>query len=191
MHPTITFQEYLNLEDFSSHRNEYIDGQLLPLDTLSIDHCIINGNLKAILKKEQERLQNYTVYDGKTKVYIEHSNSCVYPDLMVVTEKPQCFSGNPNIVKNPSLVIEVLSTDSEDYDWGNKFQQYKNIPSLTEYILVDQYKPVVEVLRKVSPNTWDMFYISGSSKAFQIECIPLLLELKEIYKNAQWLSPFG
>ncbi|MEN0051446.1 MAG: Uma2 family endonuclease, partial [Bacteroidota bacterium] len=96
---------------------------------------------------------------------------------------------DPNAVTNPILVVEVLSKSTERYDRGDKFHKYCSLPSFKEYILIDQYKPVVDILYREDIKYWKMATAIGLEESFYIHTLDLTLQMKNLYQGTQKLNP--
>ena len=78
------------------------------------------------------------------KIRIDSEDTTVYPDALVICEKPEFWNGREDIIVNPFVIVEVLSKSTQNYDRGEKFMLYQRLPSLKEYIVVEQHTPLVE-----------------------------------------------
>jgi Uma2 family endonuclease len=82
---------------------------------------------------------------------------------------------------NPVLIVEVLSDSTRDYDRGRKFQHYRKLPSLVEYLMIDQDEPHVELCTRRPENHWDFVEFDGLTQSLQLTSIGCTLPLAEIY----------
>jgi len=87
---------------------------------------------------------------------------------------------------NPTLIAEVLSDSTEAYDRGKKFENYRKIPSLREYLLVSQKEPVVERFTKQANGDWLLHEVSGMESSVELVSLELTLELSDIYANVEF-----
>lgn len=78
------------------------------------------------------------------KIAVKTASSFVYPDLSIVCEGRQFLDGRKDIVSNPSVLIQMLSPATKNFDYGEKFMLYRQIPSLQEYILISSMEMRVE-----------------------------------------------
>ncbi len=177
----VTFKEYLNIEAAGEVKYEFHDGVIVSLAGGSIEHGIISGNsflaLAEALKGKQGACRPL---NSDVKLHIEASNKYLYPDVMVGSlEKAK---HNPHSVKNPTVIIEVLSKSTESYDRGDKFFMYKKIPALKEYILIDQKEPIIDIYEKKA-DLWKISRIEGLGKTLLIPSLKIELKIKDIYKD--------
>lgn len=130
-------QEYLDVERESTTRHEYTAGIVYAMAGGSEQHNLIMGNVYASLHGQLRRRQ-CTIYPSDMKVAILSVPRYTYPDISVVCGQAQFLDGKRDTLLNPTILIEVLSPSTEKQDRGPKFKQYWTIPSLREYILIDQ-----------------------------------------------------
>ena len=123
------------------------------------------------------------VYNSDQKIYIEAANVVVYPDALVICEKPIFWNGREDLIVNPLVVVEVLSESTRRYDKGDKFLLYKQAPTLREYVTVEQKKPLVESWFRLEKNTWDNSFQTDISQSFELRSIGVSISLSDIYEN--------
>ena len=104
-----------------------------------------------------------------------------YPDLSIVCGDPLLIQGRPDTLTNPIILIEVLSDATREYDRGQKFTLYKEIPTLREYVLVEQDELLVETFR-LSGSTWESRSYDNLQAAATLECVSVTIPLLEIYR---------
>lgn len=115
-----TPEEYLELEEKAEFKNEYRDGEIVAMTGGTTNHNEIAGNLYAHLKFGL-RSKNYRVYIGDVRVWIPRYRQYTYPDVMVIEGEPIYTEKGTTTVMNPSLIAEVLSPSTQNYDQGDKF----------------------------------------------------------------------
>ena len=130
-------QEYLSHERASSIRHEYIAGAICAMAGGSEQHNLIVGNVYASVHSQLRRRQ-CTVYPSDMRVLIPTIPRYTYPDVSIVCGAAQFEDSRRDTLVNPTIIIEVLSPSTEKYDRGAKFKHYWSLPSVQEYILVDQ-----------------------------------------------------
>ncbi len=179
-----TLDEYLDLETVSEIRNEYINGEIIPMPGGTPEHNQIAGNLYAHLNFALKR-QPYRVFVTDQRLWIPKKNIYTYPDVMVTPRELHLQEGRADSITNPIAIAEVLSKSTRDYDHGEKFSAYRTIPSFREYLLIDQYSIHVEHYSKTNTNQWLLseyedpdFVLSFTSFEFQIS-------LKDIYDEVE------
>jgi Uma2 family endonuclease len=182
-----TPEEYLELEEKSEYKNEYRDGEIIPMTGGTTNHNKLALNLATSLNLALDDL-DYEVYIGDVKLWIPRYREFTYPDVMVIEDEPIYYSTNTTIVTNPLLIAEVLSKSTKDYDRGDKFLYYRSIPEFKEYILIDQYKYYVMQYVKNNKNQWLLTEYETEDAIFKLASINLELSLKQLYKKNNFLE---
>ncbi|GBF80036.1 Uma2 family endonuclease [Aphanothece sacrum] len=121
-----TPEEYLTQEELSDFRNEYIDGEIIPMTGGTQNHNEIAGNFYTSLKVAL-RGQNYKVYITDLRLWIPNYRVYTYPDIMVIKGQPILVENRQDNVTNPTLIIEILSKSTKNYDQGDKFDYYSSL----------------------------------------------------------------
>jgi len=178
----ITVEEYLREEDKSQIRHEFVDGRIYAMTGSTDAHNQICGNLFAFL---HQRLQGTgcRIYMNDMKVRIDATNCFYYPDLMVTCEP---YDARSVYKKQPSLVIEVLSRSTRNIDSREKLIAYKTLDSLTEYLVVSQFKQAVILYRREG-NVWQSTeWLTGTE--IELRAIPgdtVMLPVSTVYKDTE------
>ena len=129
---------------------------------------------------------NLIVSNSDTKIRIERYNKFVYPDAVVICEKPEFYQNRKDIITNPLLIVEVLSYSTKDYDRTTKYEYYRTIPSFKEYVLVHQDSKHVSVYTKQADNTWLIRDYDGDNATailYALHNCPL--SLKRLYRGLE------
>lgn len=181
--------EYLEFEESSEVKNEYEAGRIMAMSGGTLNHGIIGNNINTELNNSLKKkgLKCITI-NGDVRVWIEKADSFVYPDAMVVCGKIETYENDNNAVINPTLIVEVLSKSTGSYDRGDKFHKYCSLPSFKEYVLIDQNKPVIDVLFKEDSSYWKMATTIGLDKSITLNSIDCEIKLSDIYQNTQGLK---
>src|ERR1044072_62463 len=151
----VTPEEYLAAERLSETRSEYLDGGVYPMTGASLNHgrIVINVATELVI---QLRGRTCEVLVTDIKVRLQESRKFFYPDVLILCDKPQFHDKRKDIITNPVLVIEVLSPSTEAFDRGAKFQAYRTLESLKEYLLVSQETPLVEQYVRGGDGKWTL-----------------------------------
>ena len=148
-----TAEEYLAYERASFDRHEFLFKTIIPKDDSSHSHSIVSGNIAAqlwcFLKGKKQR-----VFKTNMRTRNPLNQSYFYPDVVVSDGAPIFADGLNDILINPVLIIEVLSPTTAVYDKTDKFVACKSIPTLREYVLVNQSECDVEIYRRNADETW-------------------------------------
>ena len=120
------------------------------------------------------------------RLFVEASGLYTYPDIMVTCEKPKLkkYKGLENLT-NPTLIIEVLSPSTADYDKGAKFDHYRTIESLQEYVLVWQDKKRVALYTKQSDDSWLLRDFIGAKAEIELKSIECKIAVEDIYEKVE------
>lgn len=112
-----------------------------------------------------------------------------YPDLVIVCGEPQYHDKKGDVLLNPSVIFELLSPSTENYDRGEKFLRYtNNIESLTDYILISQDEPSIEHFSKQTDKSLTKNEIEGINSRFFLPTIEAEISLAELYETKTSLS---
>lgn len=180
-----TPEEYLELEEKAEVRNEYIDGEIKPMTGGTTNHNKIAGNF---YKKFPDSIdgQNYDIYINDVKLWLPKYRIYTYPDVMVIKGEPIYEGSGTTKIINPSLIVEVLSNSTKNYDKGDKFKYYRSIPSFQEYILIDQYSFAVEQYAKQSQGQWLFKEYEGKDAILNLDSVKLEMSFKDIYARVEF-----
>lgn len=183
----LTPQQYLEQERKAELRSEYFDGQLLAKTGSSADHCTIVGNI-AVGIRQQFRNRSCEVFMNMMRIKVIKSSSYFYPDVVAVCGKPQFEDNEQDVLLNPTMIVEVLSPSTENYDRGTKFEHYRTIDSLTDYLLVAQDKIHVEHYFRQSDRSWLFSEYKSANDELQIASIGCELLVAEVYEKVDFQS---
>ena len=182
-----SIEEYLEFEAKSELRHEYEDGLILEMSGGSINHGRICGNAYAGLRHRlRDKNADCEAFPDNVKVRLEAINQFVYPDTMVVCGKVERSDKDPESIINPRVVVEVLSKSTVDYDRGDKFHKYMQLESFREYILIDQYRFVVETFYKNEQGFWEISRVTGEEGELYIKSFDFSIPLKELYQRVEF-----
>jgi Uma2 family endonuclease len=134
----------------------------------------------------EENNFDYTLNNSDIKVRIDQYDKVVYPDAVVICEKPEYFQNRKDTIVNPLLVIEVLSKSTANFDRTTKYEMYRTLPSFKEYVLIHQDYKHVSVYTKQPDNTWIIRDYDGNDATavlYAIEQCPL--SLKRLYRGLE------
>jgi Uma2 family endonuclease len=182
-----TPEEYLTQEETSDIRNEYIDGEIIPMTGGTPNHNEIAGNFYNSLKIAL-RGKKYKVYITDLRLWIPNYRVYTYPDIMVIQGQPILVENRKDTVTNPTLIIEILSQSTKNYDQGDKFDYYCSIPSFQEYILVDQYRYQVKHYTKRDDEKWLLTTYHSEHDILSLTSFEFEIKLSEIYEEISFDS---
>ena len=180
-HSKLSLAEYQRLEEETDTRYEYHDGEVFAMSGAARKHSAIASNVSRNLGNTLPK--GCRTFDSDLKVYVEAANKGFHPDVSVAC-RPITGPEEMNAVDNPILLVEVLSEGSADYDRGQKFWFYSQLPSLREYVLIEQNRLAVETrYRSSSDDHWTMAYYEGEDAIVTLRSLNLPLPLAAIYED--------
>ena len=176
----ITPEEYLAMEESAETRSEYYQGEIFNMAGGSSNHNLIVSNIQSpmFLALRKQKCFSYML---DMLLRIKNIDLFTYPDIMVICGKPVFYEERKSVVTNPLLIIEVLSESTRNYDRGDKFEFYRQIPSFQEYVLVDQYKVHVEHFYLAEAGKWILSEYNDVSATLKLEKIDFAIPLQDIY----------
>jgi Uma2 family endonuclease len=179
---TYSFAEYLQLEETAAYKNEYQDGEIVPMTGGTTDHNKIALNFAAYLKFALKG-QKYNIFIGDVKLWIAQYRQATYPDVMLIEGEPIYYETGKTTITNPRLIVEVLSKSTQNYDQGDKFLYYRSLPEFQEYILISQSRPYVMQYNKTEENKWLLTEYEGENASLSLTSVNFDLSFKEIYEG--------
>ena len=182
-----TTEQYLELEEKAEFRSEYRDGEIVPMTGGTTNHNKITLNLAASLKITL-RGKKYDLYMSDVRLWIPRYRQYTYPDVMLIEGEPVYTGANTTTVMNPSLIAEVLSKSTQNYDQGDKFLYYRSIPEFKEYILIDQYNYRVMQYVKTGEDKWLLTELEGKEKTLSLQTIDFQIQLSELYEQVDFTN---
>lgn len=177
--PKYTASEYLQLERNASERHEFAFGEIFAMGGASARHVEIVSNL---IRELGNRLRDRTckVYATDLRLCVNAEGRYTYPDVLICG-KPRFLDDQFDTLLNPDVIIEVMSNSTRNYDRGDKFQQYREIPSFHEYLLVDQSCVYIEKHTKGDDGDWKLTEIKSLEAEIHLDSINIVLPVSEIY----------
>jgi Uma2 family endonuclease len=173
-------EAYLQLEQQSQTKQEYINGAVYAMAGASDAHVTIAGNLFARLLNHL-RGGGCRVYIADMKVRILDRNCFYYPDVMV-TCNPQDQT-TPTYKQFPKLIVEVLSNSTEAFDRGDRFADYQTLESLEEYVLINTRHQRIECFRRDSGGRWLLQTYTETTPRFELQSVDFADSLATIYED--------
>ena len=174
----ISEQQYLELEENSEVRHEFMDGEIFSMAGATRKHNLLTSNISTELSLKL-RETDCEVYINDFRIKLREGHN-VYPDVAVAC--PKILTENNELtLLNPIVVFEVLSKSTENRDRGDKAEDYFRLESLQDYILVSQYRVRVEHFSKQSNNEWTLKIYENLEDTVELKSIDCSVSLKLIY----------
>jgi len=182
-----TAEQYLDLERHTEIRHEFLDGIVYAMSGASRAHSAICFNL-AVIIGSQLRGTPCTGHSSDMKVRAGDASLYAYPDLTIVCGEPILHDDHGDVLINPVVIFEVLSRSTEAYDRGEKFERYKTIETLTDYVLVSQDRPRLEHFSRQPDGTWSLTETNGLDASLDLASINCRLPLAEVYDRIEFAA---
>lgn len=181
-----TVSEFLEMEEKSEIRHEYYDGEVFAMAGTTMNHNDIVDNVRSFLK-DLFRPKGCRVFAENIKVEAIENFYYPYPDV-IVTCAPEDINGT-YIVKNPSILVEVISKSSANYDRGFKLRKYKEITSLQYYILVSQFEYLVELYARTNQEgVWTYQSFDKTDVIISFDLLDFTMPVSAVYEGIVFLE---
>lgn len=174
----MTEKEYIEFELNADLRHEYINGKLFEMPGESTANNDFAGNLYVILKPALKTI-GYSVYTHDVKLKIPQEPVYFYPDLFVSKEKP---SSDEYIVRSAVLVAEVLSKSTRHFDMFDKYLQYRKLPELRYYLLIESKTHLVTLLEKDEDGEWATELYNNDEEWVDLKELGIKFQVKDLYE---------
>ena len=179
-HHRHSFQDDLAVEEISTVRHEYLDGEIYAMAGGSVLHAALSAATLAALHRQLGG--RCRVYSSDLRIRVKGTGLASYPDVMVVCGAVETDAENADTVVNPTLVVEVLSPGTMDYDLGEKFEHYQRLPSLAAVLYVSQDRRQIEI-REVSVDAWKVS-IAGPGGTATVASLGIAIDVDSLYTDA-------
>ncbi|MEP6663581.1 MAG: Uma2 family endonuclease [Verrucomicrobiota bacterium] len=181
----LTEKDYLEIERAAPAKSEFFDGEMFAMAGGTFPHSLIGtnvaGEFRAHLKGKPCR-----AFNADLRVKVKATGLYTYPDLSVICGPPDFVDGEKDTITNPTLIVEVLSDSTEAYDRGAKFEHYRQMPSLREYLLVNQKEPRIEQFVRQTSGEWLLREASGLEGVLHSEALGISVSLREIFAEVEF-----
>ena len=166
-------------------KSEFCDGEMFAMAGGTRRHSKISTNLA---REFGNKLLDHRCQPFNTdlRVKIEATGLYTYPDLSVVCGEDHHVDEEMDTLINPTVIVEVLSDSTEGYDRGKKFEHYRQIPSLQEYILVSQTQPRIEQFIRQASNEWLLREAFGLNATLSLPSLEIAIALAEVFRNVKF-----
>ena len=182
--PQFTLEEYLAFEEQSEEKHEFWNGQIFAMAGASPTHNQICFTLALVVGRQLS--SHCRGYSSDQKIRIEAADLNTYADLTIVCGEPHYHPKHRSLLLNPRVIFEVLSPKTENYDRGEKWSCYQQLPSLTDYLLVAQDKAQIEHYTLAADGDWRYVRTVGLESVLTIASLYCQLPLDEIYSGIEF-----
>jgi len=147
-------EEYLEWERQQEYKNEFHSGEIVAMSGASFAHNFINTNLFLAIGKYLEG-KPCNVFTSELRVEVKAKESYFYSDIIIVCGELEAADDKLDMIKNLTVIVEILSPSIEQYDVKRKKFFYMQMHSLKEYIMIDSTRVSVDILRRGDGNKWE------------------------------------
>jgi len=180
--PSISVDEFLDAEETAETRHSYYDGAITEMEGSSVEHAFLRvnfcGELALALRRSGRRVvgSNLMFRTGSKRMF-------VYPDVMVFRGPVVTMEGRPNVVTNPIFVAEVLSPSTAADDRGAKSHEYRATPSIRQYALISQDRPLIEIHTRNEDESWLLTEVMGLDSECVFSSLECSVPMAVIYEG--------
>jgi len=180
---TFGIDDYMLWEAEQSERHEYLNGEVFAMTGARDAHNTIAGNLFATLRSSL-RGSPCRIYIADMKLRVDSVDAVFYPDVMVTCD-PRDRAAEADLAKrHPTLLVEVLSESTAAYDRGLKFERYRAIEALREFLLIEQDRRHVDLFRRENDGRW-VLESHGPGGGFELASLGVALTLDDLYADVE------
>ena len=182
-----TIEEYLEIENAAVEKSEFYKGEIFAMSGAKLTHNIIVGNLYS---KLHQKLNGKICrpFGSDQRIHIPKNTLFTYPDISVFCGKVETLNDDEFNTLNPTVIIEVLSPSTKNYDRGDKFKLYRDIPSLKEYILIDSESINIEAFRINTNGFWELQEYKSVDEQLSLPSLQLDIAMSEIYDGTKLIQ---
>lgn len=182
-------EEYLRLENDAFEKSEYFQGKIVMMAGATPNHNRIKDNFVGEIYPMLKKGRSCKSYSSDQRIHIPANSLYTYPDIVIVCGPNKFAELDRNTIVNPTVIIEVLSASTTEYDRGHKFKLYRDIEALQEYVTIDSRKTEAQVYRRMPDNQWiladDAFSLTES---ITIQTIGATLQMTDLYDGTENVS---
>jgi Uma2 family endonuclease len=179
----LTSEQYLEIERKAERKSEYFNGNTYPMAGVGYAHVLINSNVGFVLRRGIA--SGCRVLSSSLKLCVKSIAFYTYPDLLVICGRPEFADHHKDIVTNPKVIVEILSSATQSYDRGDKFAHYRKVSSLRDYLMISQDRRQAEHWVMQSDGGWLFHEVSGADAIITLESIGVRFNLSEAYDGVE------
>jgi len=179
-----SIEEYLEMENAATEKHEYYLGEIFAMSGAKSQHNIIAGNLYFHLRQKLAG-KPCRPFNSDLRIHIEKNTLFTYPDLSIICGDLKSLNNDDMNFLNPSVIFEVSSLSTRNYDRQAKFKLYRDIPTLKEYVLVYPESFSVDAFFVNSQGHWELIEYKSIDDALQLKTVDVSVDLKDIYEGTK------
>ncbi len=181
----ISEQDYLEAERKAFEKHEYYKGEIFAMSGATFAHNKISINIILDIGSKLKG-KKCTPFSSDLKIHIPSNSLYTYPDITIICGEIESADESFDTATNPSVIIEILSASTRDYDKGSKFTLYRDIETLKEYLLVDSTGISVEKFTRQQDNSWVLTEYKSLSAQFSLSTVAVDITLADIYEGVKF-----
>lgn len=178
----MTPEQYLAMERAAETKSEFLGGEIFAMTGASRQHNKIVVNTLSALRPQLRR-RPCEIYPSDMRVKVVSTGLYTYPDISLVCGQIQFEDSTQDTLLNPQVIIEVLSKSTAAYDRGEKFEHYRKIPSLVEYLLIAQERCLVEHFTRQPDDRWLLAEANSLQDVIELPSVGCKLALADVYED--------
>jgi Uma2 family endonuclease len=183
--PHFTPEQYLEIDEAAEFKREYYRGEMFAMSGATYAHNVITANtVHQIMNQLAKR--PCSVCPSDMRVHTPRTGLYTYPDAVVICGEPKFLDQRETTLLNPTIIIEVLSPSTEAYDRGRKFEHYKSVDSVREYLLIDSERISVTLYRRKSESEWLLITENSLDGTVALESVDCRLALRDLYEKVEF-----
>lgn len=181
-HHHYSFRDYLAVEEMGPVRHEFLNGAIFAMAGGTPEHAALSAAMVVLLGTHL-RGQVCRTYSADLRLRIPATGLATYADAVVVCGAPQRDPESPTHVTNPTIIVEVLSPGTEEYDRGEKREHYQQLESLQDYVLVAQNRRRVELFTRTAEGEWQ-HRVHAGGEVVLLPSIGCSFDVDDLYASA-------
>jgi Uma2 family endonuclease len=186
--PFLTEEQYLEIERKAEFKSEYYHGEMFAMSGARREHILITDGATAELR-QQLRGRSCEAYSSNMRVRVTPVGLYTYPDVVVVCGEPKFADDAFDTLLNPTVIVEVLSESTEAYDRDRKFELYRSLESLAEYVMISSRRVRVERYTREPDGTWNYGEKTNLADTLDLKSVDCHLPLAALYERVEFVQP--
>jgi Uma2 family endonuclease len=182
-----SIEEYLEMEQLADEKHEYYQGEIFAMSGPKVQHNIIAGNIYGPLFNKLKG-SKCRPFNSDQRIHIPINTLFTYPDITIICGEVITLNDDQWNILNPSVIIEILSPSTKNYNRGEKFRLYREIKSLKEYILVDSESLLAEAFRINERGHWELEELKGRQNTLLVKTVSVSVSFEDIYEGTELLA---
>jgi len=183
--PLLSPEQYLEIDSRAERPSEYYDGVMYPIEATSLRHGRIQQNIAFGLRQRLQGPSPCEAHGPTIRVKLPNKRYA-YPDVVVVCGKIEVDAKKYDTVLNPTVVVEILSPSTADFDRGAKANLYRAIPTLRDFVIVAQDRMLVQLYKRQQDDVWTLLQFSQADSRLPLDSIGVQFALQEIYERVEF-----